>query len=223
MRYSRWQSDKAGRIGGAGERHGEGALAHVGFLHERLLDCVVRIGRELFAAPFGDIEHEDAVEAAWTFERFGTPQRADGVVIARPPAILHALARKLVVFGVAFVFLRSINELDEIPDLGMRRRPQDGDSRAIFDRKAFGPRGRGRGSSGGRRSHRIACAGRPRSPRLGAFNHFRARRNRQRKGRVRRLGAKKVCVQGGTTLTYEAQPSNLLAHNQCFCLDAANC
>jgi hypothetical protein len=64
----------------------------------------------------------------------------------------------------------------------------------VFDPKAFGPRGRGRGCGGGRRSHRIACAGRPRSPRLSAFNHFHARRNRQPKGRVRRLGAKGVCV-----------------------------
>ena len=61
----------------------------------------------------------------------------------------------------------------------------------IFDRKAFGPRGRGRGSGGGRRSHRIACAGRPRSPRLGAVNHFRARRNRQRKGVSAALGLKR--------------------------------
>src|SRR5271165_3840915 len=101
-------------------------FAHYGSRRARpWTPATVRIGRELFAALFGDIEHEDAVEAAWTFERFGMPQRADDVVIARPPAILHAPARKLVVFGVAFVFLRSINELDQIPDLGMRRRPQD--------------------------------------------------------------------------------------------------
>src|SRR5208282_6055311 len=45
----------------------------------------------------------------------------------------------------------------------------------------------------------------------------------ERKGHVRRLRAKKVSVQGGTTLTYEARPSNLLAHNQCFCSDAGSC
>ena len=88
--------------------------------------------------------------------------------------------------------------------------------KAIFDREAFGPCGRSPAWSGGRRSHRLACAPRPRSPRLGAVDYFRAQGNRQREGRVRRLRAKEVCVQG-MTLTYAAQPSNLLAYNQCFC------
>ena len=97
-----------------------------------------------------------------------------------------------------------------------------GSFETIFDREAFGPRGRSPGWSGGRRSHRLTCARRPRSPRLGAVNYFRARRNRQREGRVRRLRAKEVCVQG-MTLTCEAQPSNVLAHNQCFYSEAGSC
>src|SRR5581483_11479434 len=77
-----------------------------------------------FAAVLGHVEHEDAVAALRTLQHLGMAKRAGGIVIARAPVVLHASARELVVLGIALVFLRSIDELDEIPRLGPARRPQ---------------------------------------------------------------------------------------------------
>ena len=53
------------------------------------------------------------------------PQRADCVVIARPPMVLHRQPGKLVVFRVTLVILGPVDQVDDVVDLLAGDRLQD--------------------------------------------------------------------------------------------------
>src|SRR6187397_903079 len=63
------------------------------------------------------IEREHAVKACGASKNLGMAQRADGVMVARAPMVLHRQPGKLVVFRVTFVVLRPVDQLDDVVDL----------------------------------------------------------------------------------------------------------
>ena len=84
------------RISGIVERHREGFFANLGELHEPCLligDGVdartLRSAIELLAALDGEIEGEHAVASVRALEHLGVTQRANRVVVAGAPVLLH--------------------------------------------------------------------------------------------------------------------------------------
>ena len=79
----------------------------------------------LFTTIALEIEREDAIKTSGAGKYLGMAQRADCVVIARAPVILHGQTGKLVVFGVTFVIPSPVDQLNDVVDLVASDRLQD--------------------------------------------------------------------------------------------------
>src|SRR5262249_44092460 len=64
-----------------------------------------------------EIEDEDPVTATRPLEHFGMSQRAHCVVITGTPMVPHGQPRELVIFRLALVVLRAVNQVDDVVDI----------------------------------------------------------------------------------------------------------
>src|SRR5581483_9535891 len=78
-----------------------------------------------FPAIAFEIEGEDAVCARRASQHLRMAQRAQGVMVACTPVILHRQTRELVVLGMPLVVLRPVDQVDDVVDLLTRHRLQD--------------------------------------------------------------------------------------------------
>src|SRR5215475_6975964 len=70
----------------------------------------------------GKVEDGEFLAIAGALEHLGMAQRADGVVVAGTPMLHHGHPGELIVFRVAFVASRSIDEMHEVVSAALRGR-----------------------------------------------------------------------------------------------------
>ena len=100
------------RIGRVRQRHRE-RTPHDFTLAHLNSPCDWEEPAGLFATVVLEIERGDAVRTRRAGQHLGMPERAQGIVIAGAPMVLHGQTGKLVVLGVAFVVPRAIDQVDE--------------------------------------------------------------------------------------------------------------
>src|SRR5258708_40305790 len=77
----------------------------------------------LFAAVGGEVEGEHALVIRGALKAFRMAQRANGVVIASPPVLLHPGARKVVILRMALVVLGAVDQVPDVVNLMIAARP----------------------------------------------------------------------------------------------------
>src|ERR1700732_3271929 len=76
-------------------------------------------------AVMGKVEGRELLAVASALEHLGMAQRAHRVVVAGTPMLRHGQAGELIVFRVAFIASRAIDEVHEVVGVASRDRGQE--------------------------------------------------------------------------------------------------
>src|SRR5262249_57924091 len=85
---------------------------------------IVANSSELLRA--AEIERANALQAVRRHEDFRMTETVDGVAVSGQPVLFHSPPGELVVLGAALVFLRAIDQVNNVADLVVRRGGQHG-------------------------------------------------------------------------------------------------
>src|SRR5262249_41592004 len=73
-----------------------------------------------------EIEGTNALQPIRRLEYFSMTQTVDGVAVSGQPVLFHRSPRELVVLGAALIFLRAVDQVNDIADLVVRLGGQHG-------------------------------------------------------------------------------------------------
>src|SRR5215510_12446466 len=92
---------------------------------DRCVEGAPRLAARGSIAIIGKVEDGEFLAIARALEHLGMAQRANGVVVAGAPMLRHGYPGEFIVFRVAFVASRSIDEMHEVVGVALRARGQE--------------------------------------------------------------------------------------------------